>query len=230
MGSEFDYERETRRHYQDDAVAADYHGAFAEARGWRGLRFRAVAARERAAVGELLERVPHATVLDLPAGSGKLAPLMRDLGARVTACDLSPNMLALARREYAAAGLAETTFAECDAERVTETLGGRFEAAVCLRLMHRVPPEARRRILAGLAGAADHAVVSYGGETGVHALRRRLRGGLLGGGTDRLCYAPLAEILAEVGERFEVLGRAWVMPWLSQEIVLLLRPKRAGAR
>ena len=228
MGSEFDYERETRRHYQDDAVAADYHEAFAKARGWRGLRFRAVAARERAAVGAMLARVPHATVLDLPAGSGKLAPLMRRLGARVTACDLSPNMLLLARREYAAAGVREAAFAECDAERLADTLGGRFEAAVCLRLMHRVPPEARRRILAGLAAVADHTVVSYGVETGFHALRRRLRGRLLGGGTDRLCYAPLAEILAEVGGRFEVLGRAWVVPWLSQEMVLLLRPKRGG--
>lgn len=111
----FDYESETRRPCQDDAVAADYHEAFAQARGWRGLGFPAV---------------------------------------------------------------------------------------------------------------ADHAVVSYGVETGFHALRRRLRGRLFGGGTEWLCYAPLREILGEVGERFEVLERAWIMPWLSQEMVFLLRPKR----
>jgi 2-polyprenyl-3-methyl-5-hydroxy-6-metoxy-1,4-benzoquinol methylase len=158
----FDYEAETRKHYQDDATAADYHEAFASRRGLRAWRFRVVAGRERALVGALLSRVPHGTVLDLPAGTGKLASLLAPLGARVTACDLSPNMLAIARQEYAAAGLSDARFEICDAERIGATLGGRFDVAVCLRLMHRVPAQVRRAILRELAGMAGHTIVSFG--------------------------------------------------------------------
>ncbi len=222
----FDYERETRRHYQDDGVAAAYHDAFTTAGGWLGLRTRTVAERERAVVSAMLGRVPHATVLDVPAGSGKLAPVMKALGARVTACDISPNMLALAGREYAAAGLDDARLVVGDAEHLRAFVSGRFEAAVCLRLMHRVPPHVRRNILRELAAAAEHTIITYGAETPVHAVRRRLRGRLMGGNTRPLCYASPAEIVAEVSERFEVLERAWIVPWLSQEIALLLRPRR----
>jgi 2-polyprenyl-3-methyl-5-hydroxy-6-metoxy-1,4-benzoquinol methylase len=222
----FDYEAETRKHYQDDAAAADYHEAFAKRRDWRAWRFLLVAARERAAVGALLDRVPHGTVLDLPAGTGKLAPLLAPRGARVTACDLSPNMLAIARREYATAGLADARFEVCDAERIGATLSERFDVAVCLRLMHRVPAEVRCGILRELAAVAGHTIVSFGIETPWHAARRRIRQGLFGGGADRLCYAPLADIRAELAEHFELIEARGILPLLSQEWLFLLRPKR----
>ncbi len=221
----FDYEAETRKHYQDDAAAADYHEAFARRRGWRAWRFRVVAGRERASVGALLARVPHGTILDLPTGSGKLAPLLAPTGARVTACDLSPNMLAIARREYAAAGMADARFEVCDAERIGSTLGGRFDVAVCLRLMHRVPAPVRRGILRELAAVAGHTIVSFGVETAWHALRRRIRQALFGGGADPLCYAPIAAIRAELAEHFEVVEARRILPLVSQEWVFLVRPR-----
>lgn len=224
----FDYEAETRKHYQDDATAADYHEAFAGRSDWRAWRFRLVADRERAAVAALLARVPHATVLDLPAGSGKLAPTLASLGAHITACDLSPNMLAIARREYAAAGLAGTRFEVCDAERIGATLAERFDVAVCLRLMHRVPAGVRRGILRELAAAAGHTIVSFGIETAWHAMRRRLRQRLFGGGADRLCYAPLPAVRAELAEHFELIEARRVLPLLSQEWVFLVKPKRGA--
>jgi SAM-dependent methyltransferase len=222
----FDYEAETRKHYQDDAAAADYHEAFARRRDWRAWRFRLVAGRERAAVGALLARVPHGTVLDLPTGSGKLAPLLAPLGARVTACDLSPNMLAIARREYAAAGLGDARFEVCDAERIGATLNERFDLAICLRLMHRVPAAVRRGILRELAAAAGHTIVSFGIETPWHAARRRIRQTLFGGGADRLCYASHAEVRAELAEHFELIEARPILPLLSQEWMFLLEPKR----
>jgi SAM-dependent methyltransferase len=223
----FDYEAETRQHYQDDDAAADYHEAFARRRDWRAWRFRLVADRERATVGALLARVPHGTVLDLPTGSGKLAPLLAPLGVRVTACDLSPNMLAIARREYAAAGLQGARFEVCDAERIGATLGERFDVAVCLRLMHRVPPEVRRGILRELAAAAGHAIVSFGIETRWHAARRRIRQRLFGGGADRLCYASLAAVRTELAEHFDLIEGRRILPLLSQEWVFLGRSRRS---
>ncbi len=39
-------------------------------------------------------------MLDLPAGTGKLATVFADLGSQVTACDISEKMLEFAAKEY----------------------------------------------------------------------------------------------------------------------------------
>ena len=221
----FDYQRQTKDHYQEPAIAGSYHAAFAGARGWRTLHSRTVAARERAMVAEFLRRVPHGRVLDLPAGTGKLAPVFAALGASVVACDISVSMLAIAREEYAAAGCRDVVVRTCDAEQITATLRERFDAAVCLRLLHRVPSDVRARILAELSAAADHVIVSMGIESGYHRARRHLRSRLVGGSADALCYEPLSAFERQLAVDFHVLAQRWILPALSQEMAFLLRPK-----
>lgn len=221
----FDYQRDTRDHYQSAGVADAYHAAFAGSGGWRTLHIRAVAARERAAVAGFLRRVPHGRILDLPAGTGKLAPVFAALGGSVVACDISPAMLEIAQREYTAAGCADVVFRICDAERLTATFEERFDVAVCLRLLHRVPPLARDRILAELAACADHAIVSMGIESRYHKARRYCRSQILGGRRDALCYDSFAAVRSQLTADFEILAKRWVLPGLSQEMVFLLRPK-----
>jgi 2-polyprenyl-3-methyl-5-hydroxy-6-metoxy-1,4-benzoquinol methylase len=222
----FDYQRDTREYYQNAAVATAYHAGFAGAGGgWRTLRFRAVADRERAAIAAFLRRVPHRRILDLPAGTGKLAPVFAALGGSVVACDIAGAMLEIAQQEYAAAGCVDADFRICDAERLTATIDERFDVAVCLRLLHRVPVEARQRILAELAACADHAIVSMGIESGYHKVRRHWRSRLLGGGASALCYDSSATVRSQLEAHFEILATRWVLPGLSQEMVFLLRPK-----
>jgi hypothetical protein len=134
-------------------------------------------------------------------------------------------MLEIARREYGAAGCTDVVFRICDAERVTATLEERFDVAVCLRLLHRVPPAARERILAEFAGCADYVVASMGIESRYHKVRRHCRSWLLGGRRDSLCYDSLAGVQSQLTARFEILGKKWILPGLSQEMVFLLRPK-----
>ena len=221
----FDYERETKGHYQSADVASAYHAAYAGGRGWRTLRARSVASRERAVVAQFLQRIPHDQILDLPAGTGKLAPVFAALGGAVVACDISASMLEIARREYPAAGCTNATFRVCDAEQIAGTLGQRFDVAVCLRLLHRVPSDVRDRVLAELAAVADHAIVSMGIETGYHRARRQVRGWLFGVDTDSLCYERLAPFRDQLSNRFRILAAKGILPWLSQEQVFLLRPK-----
>jgi SAM-dependent methyltransferase len=225
----FDYQQETRRHYQSAEVANAYHAGFAGAGGWRTLRGRVVAARERAVVAQFLRRIPHGQILDLPAGTGKLAAVFAALDAAVVACDVSAAMLEIARREYPAAGCTKVDFRICDAEYVAKTLAQRFEVAVCLRLLHRVPSDVRDRILAQLAASADHAIVSMGIETGYHRARRHVRNWLFGDGTDRLCYDSLDAVEAQLNSHFQILARRSILPGLSQEMIFLLRPSRANS-
>ena len=220
----FDYKQRTKGYYQSADVAVAYHAAFAGARGWRTFRSRSVAARERAVVAHLLQRVPHGQILDLPAGTGKLAPVFAAVGGAVVACDISAPMLEIARREYPAAGCANVVFRICDAEQITATLGRRFDVAVCLRLLHRVPSDVRGRILAELAACADHAIVSMGIETAYHRARRQVRTWFFGGGTDALCYDSLGAVRTQLKTHFDILARKSILPGLSQEMIFLLRP------
>jgi 2-polyprenyl-3-methyl-5-hydroxy-6-metoxy-1,4-benzoquinol methylase len=222
----FDYQHETKDHYQSIAVASSYHAAFSGPRGWRTLRARSVASRERAVVARFAQCVPHGKILDLPAGTGKLAPVFAALGGSVVACDIAPPMLEIARREYAAAGCADVVFRICDAEQVTSTLAQRFDLAVCLRLLHRVPLAVRGVILAELAASADHAIVSMGIESGYHRARRHVRSWLFGVGTDALCSASLAAFQTELKAQFEILAHKSILPGLSQEMIFLLRPRK----
>ena len=220
----FDYQQKTKGHYQSTDVASSYHAAFTGDPGWRTLRGRVVASRERAAVADYLQRVLHDRILDLPAGTGKLAPVFAALGGAVVACDISAQMLEIAQREYPAAGCTDVVFHICDAERITVTLQQRFDVAVCLRLLHRVPSDTRARILAELAASADHAIVSMGIETGYHRARRHARKWIFGGGTDALCYEPLSVTETQLERHFKILSRKSILPGLSQEMVFLLRP------
>jgi SAM-dependent methyltransferase len=220
----FDYETDTKGGYQDGVVASRYHASFTTDTGWRALRFKVVASRERALVARFLRRVAHNTILDIPAGTGKLAPVFRKLGGTVLACDISESMLAIARQEYLQAGHRHASFKICDAERINELLGARVDVAVCLRLLHRVPSQVRGKILAQLAACSRAAIVSMGVESPYHRVRRRVRGRVFGGDASGLCYASVATLRAEVEAFFVILDQRWVLPWLSQEMVFLLRP------
>lgn len=220
----FDYERNTRAFYQDDATAQRYHRMFVEG-GWRNLPSRVVAQRERRAIEKLLLRVPHRTALDIPAGTGKLAGIFAALGTRVVASDISASMLKLAEAEYARIGYAHASFQVADASDLSQFRDGQFDVAVCLRLMHRVPPALRKTMLGELACVASHAIVSFGIENGFHALRRGVRASVFGGSNDSLCFCSIAEARAELEPVFEVAKHVWIAPALSQEVIFLLKSK-----
>jgi SAM-dependent methyltransferase len=220
-----DYERHTREHYQSDEVAQEYHEAFATRKGWKSLRPRLVASGERRIVRRFLGKVDHGRVLDIPAGTGKLAPIFKDAGSRVKSCDIAPSMLAIAKQEYERIGYDDVDFQVCDAERIAETVSERFDVAVCLRLLHRVPPAVQASILAGLASVADHVIVSFGVTSSYHNARRIVRRRVLGGDDRPIWFESLGEVLDGVRANFDVVDRASVLPFLSQEVMLLLRSR-----
>ena len=221
----FDYERDTREFYKDDATAQRYHDMFVSSAGWRNLPSRVVARRERRKVQALLARVPHRSAIDIPAGTGKLAGVFASLGTRVVACDISSSMLRHAEVEFAKAGHEQVSFRVADAANLGEFGNDAFDVVVCLRLMHRVPAALRRSMLQEFARVAPYAVVSFGIENGFHKLRRRARAAIFGGLKDTLCFCSIAEARAELEPRFDIVAKAWVAPALSQEMIFLLKSK-----
>jgi 2-polyprenyl-3-methyl-5-hydroxy-6-metoxy-1,4-benzoquinol methylase len=220
----FDYEKQTREHYKNTSVAREYHREFTELGGVDGFRYRWVAQRERQATQALLERIHPRRVLDLPTGTGKMAPVFKALGVQVTAADISQEMLGVAREVYARLGYDRVTFEQCEAEKASRLAADvGFAAVVCIRLMHRVPREVRTAILAEFARTSPNLVISYGVTSLLHKPRRMLRRLLVGGrDVSESEYPTMHECLAELGRFHTIVARRSVIPLLSGEHVFLL--------
>jgi SAM-dependent methyltransferase len=225
----FDYERDTRGFYQDEATAERYHDMYAAPRGWRNLPSRVVANRERRVVRSALTRIPHRSALDIPVGTGKLAGVFASLGTRVVASDVSPSMLKRAQAEFSKAGHEHVTFQVADAAELGNFEDRAFDVVVCLRLMHRVPSALRVRMLREFARIAPRTIVSFGIENGFHSMRRSLRAAIFGGQKDALCFCSMAQARAELEPLFDVVAGDWIAPALSQEMIFLLRSKSRPA-
>jgi SAM-dependent methyltransferase len=120
------------------AVYAD--PAMAEA--FESLRFsgpigRLIAEEQERVLARFLEPLTGATLLDVGTGTGRAAIALAKRGAAVTGVDASAEMLAVARRRAADAGVA-VTFAAGDAHTLTFS-DRSFDAVVCLRVLMHTP-------------------------------------------------------------------------------------------
>lgn len=217
----FDYGSDMKEYYKSDHMANEYHEAFSEQGSWR---HRIIADRERKAVKTLLNRVPHGKVLDIPTGTGKLAPVFATSHSSVMACDISENMLRVAESEFTRAGHQAARFQVCDAEQIAETLNETFDVAVCLRLLHRVPSETKRTILHELGAVADHVIAPTAVESSFHKARRWVRRSLLGGDERGHCYETPKVTQDIFTDGFQIIDSKHVLPLVSQERVYLLKP------
>ena len=221
----FDYEHDTKKYYQDDFVAKRYHGLFTTSGGLKTFPFRFVARREQRIIGSLLEKVAHDSVLDIPAGTGKLAGVFARSRSRVMACDLSGNMLEIARAEYRRINYANVEFAIEDAARLDRFADSSFDAVVCLRLLHRVPSEIRLKMLRGFARVASTAIVSYGIDTPYHQLRERVRNRITGCEPVAKCFCSLAEARREMEPFFAIRKECRVARGVSRELIFVLESR-----
>jgi 2-polyprenyl-3-methyl-5-hydroxy-6-metoxy-1,4-benzoquinol methylase len=116
---------------------------------------RLIAETQERVIASFLAPVAGTTILDVGTGTGRAALALAVRGARVTAVDASAEMLAVAERRAAAAGI-EVTFARGDAHALT--YGDRaFDAVTCLRVLMHTPDW--RQSLAELCRVARHRVV-----------------------------------------------------------------------
>jgi SAM-dependent methyltransferase len=95
-----------------------------------------------------------ARVLDIGGGPGRYAIWLAEQGHRVVLADLSPNLLQIAQREIARAGVAHMVeeIVEADACDLSRWPDASFDAALCLGPFYHLPdPADRRRATSELA-------------------------------------------------------------------------------
>src|SRR5579871_5178910 len=91
------YEADTRARYQNEDIAAGYHQAYTSFPRPSMVPARIIASRERRAIRSALGKCDPfpETVLDIPCGTGKLAPVLEGMGIRtIVGADISMEMMA----------------------------------------------------------------------------------------------------------------------------------------
>jgi 2-polyprenyl-6-hydroxyphenyl methylase / 3-demethylubiquinone-9 3-methyltransferase len=148
-----------------DALAArfwDPRGQFRPLHLLNPLRTDFVAARAR---------LPGSRVLDVGCGGGLLAEALARAGATVTAIDLAPGMIEVARLHAREQGL-EIDYRIASAEELARSAAERFDIVTCMEMLEHVPePAATVATLAQL--------LRPGGSLFVSTINRNLKSFLL---------------------------------------------------
>ncbi len=206
-----------RDRYRDRKEADAY-----EQRRFRSLRGRLVDRRERSLVRRALAATgagPFARILDLPAGTGRLAALLRAEAGAVIGADRSHEMLSLAAGYCGTAVQADATALPFRA--------GTFDTVVCLRLMGHLPAAVRTAALGELRRVSRRfLVVAFYDSTPVTRLRRRLTTRARRGAWFAEPLARTRGELARLG--FRVRLALALAPLVSETWVLLLERTDAG--
>ncbi len=96
-----------------------------------------------ARLGYVAERtaLAGAEVLDVGCGAGLLSEAMAQAGARVTAIDLAPNLLKVARLHGLESGI-KVDYRETSVEALADASPATFDAVTCMEMLEHVPDPA----------------------------------------------------------------------------------------
>jgi SAM-dependent methyltransferase len=133
--------------------------------------------REQRLLTQLLTQCQLATgtVLDVPCGYSRFAPVYARLGITAIGADVSYEMVHLAATNHAQYGRARWLCANVLALPFSD---GVFDSALCIRLLHhRFSDAERRRILCELARVSRRfVIISFYRPTLLHTVARHWRG------------------------------------------------------
>jgi len=225
-GRESNSAEQTRNRFNSEVSARKYA---------RSLHGTATHRREMLCVRRVLGGLPAGSkVLDLPSGSGRLLPLLVEMGFRVTEADSSSHMLEHARDYAQTRGIAQgVEFRVEDAFR-TSFKDDAFDAILCNRLFHHFrEPEVRRRCLRELGRICrGPIVVSFFCNCCLGALMFRLRNWLRRRTpTDRIPI-PRKQFLADTeAAGLRVVQTMATRRWIAKQwYALLERPQAEAAQ
>lgn len=124
--------------------------------GWNdNTRYGPACRHRRRIVGNLIQRVPHARILDLGCGDGSLiAELSQHIKAEFTGADISGPAIEIARRN-----VPQATFQQLDLSATS--LPGRYDVVVLSEVLEHIEDD--EAVLRQVADAAPHVIISVPG-------------------------------------------------------------------
>lgn len=127
---------------------------------------KALHALNPARLGYVAARIPlqDAQVLDLGCGAGLLSEALAQAGARVTAIDLAPDLIKVAKLHRLESGV-DVDYRLQSAESLAQAQPGSFDAVACMEMLEHVPDP-------GAILAACAALLKPGGRLFVSTLNR----------------------------------------------------------
>lgn len=227
MNTPIKYENDTLNAYRTKSRAAEYKRYHTT--DWSWARF-ATWQEQRALARELARYSWTAAdrLLDIPCGTGILGKLLHSFPFRVTASDISPEMMELARDEYP-----QDRLTDCIQADITRTSFPRafFSCVVTLGFLHRVPPEIKHAALREIAALSNRVVIlTCSVDTPLQRFKHAVLSRLWRGHVPAPCPASLQEIIAASEAQGLRLVRAFmVVPFLSSEAMLVLEKPVAGS-
>ena len=215
--------------YRDAAVVEAYDSwRYESARGRRRNR------RDLAAIGRAIDEAerrgdPIRRALDLPCGTGRLAPLLAERRIEASGADVSIEML---RRSFQKLGKSVPIF-QCSADAIP-LRDGSLDAVFAIRFLFHLDREARAAVLAEMARvSARWLVLDVRHRYNLRWVGWRLRHatGLLPRMQHRFSRAGLEEELAGVGLAVRgVFPSRRYFGWASDKWAVLAEKSPAGAR
>jgi ubiquinone/menaquinone biosynthesis C-methylase UbiE len=180
--------------------------------------------REERAIEFALGRLRRGTVLDAACGTGRITALLQRNGFRATGCDISPAMMAVARRRLASLGY-DVPLVETSVECLPYP-DQSFDAATCVGLLMHLDADVRVRALRELARVSrGPMVVQYGCVDLFQRVSARLTG--IPPGQVR-CPVSEQEMRVDLKRSgLRALSQSWVMRGLSSSVIVVLTKTRS---
>jgi ubiquinone/menaquinone biosynthesis C-methylase UbiE len=215
-----DYKTDTFNAYRSKQRASQYKQD--QTRGINWSRF--TTWREQHLLFRELSRYSWSSddlLLDIPCGTGILGNVLQFFPFHIVACDISSEMMKLARDEYPSNRLVK--FIQADITK-TGFRGDSFDCVVVLGFLHRVPQNIKVAALREVFNLAKKvAVVSCSVDNPLQRLKQKLLSIINKNYVPAPCPAPLEDIIAAckaVG--FKVARSFMIIPFLSAEAILVL--------
>lgn len=147
---------DARAAYRNDTVAAKYEKA--RFSSWRG---RVGDWLDKRVLRLALRHLPQESlmVLDVPCGTGRMTSTLITAGYRVVACDVSAEMMAIARHRLVDSSTAPLGYVQADALRLPFQ-DKVFVCATAMRFMGHVPPAARIQVLRELSRVSRICIIA----------------------------------------------------------------------
>jgi ubiquinone/menaquinone biosynthesis C-methylase UbiE len=203
-------------HYRDAAVANSY-----DAERFTSRKGRFVDHREQGLIRDLIGRsgiTPPASVLDIPAGTGRLAMSLAQDGFQVTGVDVSERMLEQAGVRWSSLPIDQRPSAVVADAEALPFGDASFDLVVSLRLAGHLPPATRVRVLREFRRVSRrYTIVAFYDRWSLQGVvRRRARRGLA---WNPIARSELDDELRRAGLR--AVAKRSMLRYVSETVVVL---------